>query len=54
VALGKIRGWEGLVLDDGLQGSISGQGGYPMDFYSVGVVIGGSICCATLTFVDAI
>ncbi|KAJ9102407.1 hypothetical protein QFC21_002807 [Naganishia friedmannii] len=34
VALGKIRGWEGLVLDDGRQGSISGQGGYPMDFYS--------------------
>ncbi|KAJ9098345.1 hypothetical protein QFC19_006469 [Naganishia cerealis] len=36
VALGKIRGWEGLVLDDeGTQGgSLRGQGGYPMDFYS--------------------
>jgi hypothetical protein len=35
VALGKIRGWEGLVLDDEKQGELAGQGGYPMDFYSV-------------------
>jgi hypothetical protein len=34
VALGKIRGWEGLVLDDAA-GGLTGQGGYPMDFYSV-------------------
>ncbi|KAI5453177.1 Diphthamide biosynthesis protein 1 [Naganishia albida] len=34
VALGKIRGWEGLVLDDEKQGELAGQGGYPMDFYS--------------------
>ncbi|GHJ87559.1 hypothetical protein NliqN6_3961 [Naganishia liquefaciens] len=33
VALGKIRGWEGLVLDDE-KGQAAGQGGYPMDFYS--------------------
>lgn len=33
VALGKIRGWEGLVLDG--EAAQAGQGGYPMDFYSV-------------------
>lgn len=34
VASGRIKGWQGLRLEDGLGTSI-GEGGYPMDFYSV-------------------
>jgi len=34
VASGRIKGWQGLRLEDGLGISI-GEGGYPMDFYSV-------------------
>lgn len=34
VASGRVKGWEGLKLDDALGTSV-GEGGYPMDFYSV-------------------
>jgi 2-(3-amino-3-carboxypropyl)histidine synthase len=37
VASGRIKGWQGLRLEDGLGTSI-GEGGYPMDFYSVRVL----------------
>lgn len=33
VASGRIKGWGGLRLEDGLGTSV-GEGGYPMDFYS--------------------
>jgi diphthamide synthase subunit DPH2 len=33
VASGRIKGWQGLRLEDRLGTSI-GEGGYPMDFYS--------------------
>lgn len=50
VALGKIRGWEGLVLDDDEQGGLRGQGGYPMDFYSVSDVLASIHSCVLMVF----
>jgi len=50
VASGRIKGWQGLRLEDGLGTSI-GEGGYPMDFYSVSLRPT-RVFCTTSTLTD--